>query len=105
MPEFEDKINALAEQGYRINSINHDQGIATMSLKSSPNIQNAEDFMNLPIGADINIQIQNGWIPIANYSKHITLMKMKDDPCERCERITRDEAYQLVIENPPERGI
>ena len=36
---------------------------------------------------------------IAKYLSYLT-----GDPCESCERITQDEAYQLVIENPPERG-
>ena len=71
------RINTLAEAGYRVHTIDINQGVALMSLKSSPDIQNAEDFMNLPIGADIAIQIMDGWIPIANYSKHVTLMKVK----------------------------
>ena len=80
LPSWMEKINALAEVGYRIHSIDLDRCVATMSLKSTPDIQNAEDFVNLNIGdPKINELIQvEGWIPIANYSKHVTLMRKKD---------------------------
>ena len=106
------RVSALAEQGYRVHTVDFSENRVLMSLKSSPDIQNGEDFVNVPIGDEyMATAIQDGWIPIANYSKHVTLMKRGDRcdgceiPCEGCERMTPEEAYEYVMENPPERGI
>ena len=75
--DYLDRINEQAELGYRIHTFNLDH--ALLSLKSSPNIQDAEDFVNVPIGEERMADLlAGGWVAIANYSKHVTLMRRKD---------------------------
>lgn len=77
LDDYLDRINEQAELGYRIHTFDLDHTL--LSLKSSPNIQDAEDFVNVPIGEErMAYLLEEGWIAIANYSKHVTLMRKKD---------------------------
>ena len=75
--DYLDRINQQAELGYRIHTFDLDHTL--LSLKSSPNIQDAEDFVNVPIGEERMADLlSDGWIAINAYSKHVTLMRKKD---------------------------
>lgn len=84
---FEDKINALSEVGYRVSQLatvrpiegwTDGEYIAIMSLKSI-DLSKGADFENADIGSSKQRQLlSNGYVAIANYSKHITYMKTKE---------------------------
>lgn len=86
---FEDQLNELAELGYRVSQLatvrpiedwTDGEYIAIMSLKSSPDLQEGEDFQNADIGSERQRELeQAGYIAIANYSKHITWMKPRSE--------------------------
>jgi len=83
-------INHRSDEGYKLQDINPYQGIGgtvfvvSMYISSTPDIQGAVDFVN--VEKDVNAvdgsplirrMTDAGWIPISEYSKHVTLMKAK----------------------------
>jgi hypothetical protein len=83
--ELEDKMNILVEQGYRYidNMPDENNFFVIMGLRSTPDLQLAKNFVNLDIATNdpkgtplIEKMTEEGWKSIANYSRHVTLMKV-----------------------------
>ena len=85
--ELEAKMNALVEEGYRFISYLHPpEGYGwwsvVMGLRSTPDLKMARDFVNLDIPSGepnplVAKMLNEGWVAIGSFSKHITLMKVK----------------------------
>ena len=83
---IQEAVNNFYDLGYKLRHFTHnpDAYIAVMELGSGPDIQSAVDFVN--VEKDVNAvdgsplirrMTDAGWIPISEYSKHVTLMKSK----------------------------
>ena len=86
-------INNRAGEGYKLQDIKPYQGIGgtvfvvSMYISSTPDIQGGVDFVNIeketnnPGGSILIRKMTDaGWVPISEYSKHITLMKSRKVP-------------------------
>ena len=84
-------VNKRADEGYKHQDTKPYQGIGgtvfvvTMYLSSTPDIQNGVDFVNMEKDTNnvngsslIKKMTDAGWVPISEYSKHVTLMKLKE---------------------------
>ena len=89
--DIQTKINSFAEDGYKVHNYTYneysypEEGIcghkytALMYLSSS-NLDNLEGFENADIGSTRqNVFENSGYRPIANYSKHMTWARPKDE--------------------------
>lgn len=114
-------MNELAQQGYRVNTFNtayapSDIGgmgesklFVLMSLKSEAKY---DDITNLKDVSpeEVDSYLAEGWIVADAWSKSVRMVYKGDiheecPDCDGCERLTVEEAYEHVMDNPPERGI
>ena len=84
---IQEAVNNFYDLGYKLRHFHHnpDTYIAVMELGSGPDIQSAVDFVNIEketnsVGGSILIRKMTdaGWVPISEYSKHVTLMKPRE---------------------------
>jgi len=85
-------INHRSDEGYKLQDIKPYQGIGgtvfvvSMYISSTPDIQGGVNFVNIEKETNnqngsilIKKMTDAGWVPISEYSKHVTLMKPKED--------------------------
>ena len=82
---FVNNLNDAYERGYDLSKFivegkNH---IALMRLRTTPDLSRGRDFVNIDLDKNmedgsplIAKMLREGWTTIANYSKHVTLMKV-----------------------------
>ena len=86
---IQEAVNNFYDLGYKLRHFTHDADayIAVMELGSGPDVQTGMDFVNVeketnnPDGSILIRKMTDaGWVPISEYSKHITLMKPRGMP-------------------------
>ena len=80
-------VNNFYDLGYKLRDSYHspDTYIAVMELGSGPDVRDGVDFVNMEKDTNnvngsplIKRMTDAGWVPISEYSKHVTLMKPKE---------------------------
>ena len=87
---IQEAINHFYDLGYKLRSVHKekDEGLMTwyavVELGSGPDVRDGVDFVNVeketnnPDGSILIRRMTDaGWVPVSEYSKHITLMKVK----------------------------
>ena len=86
---IQEAVNNFYDLGYKLRDSYHspDVYIAVMELGSGPDVRDGVDFVNIeketnnPSGSILIRKMTDaGWVPISEYSKHVTLMKPREAP-------------------------
>ena len=84
---IQEAVNNFYDLGYKLRDSYHspDVYIAVMELGSGPDVRDGVDFVNIEKETNnqngsilIRKMTDAGWVPISEYSKHVTLMKPKE---------------------------
>ena len=68
------KLNALAEVGYRVHTIDMETGVALLSLKSDSKYDNIKGLVDVA-PHEVNTMLEEGWIVAESWSKNVRMVK------------------------------
>lgn len=92
---IQEAVNNFYDLGYKLRDFQHspDTYIAIMELGSGPDVREGIDFVNMEKETNnvngsplIKKMTDVGWVPISEYSKHVTLMKPKEKQLDSLNR-------------------